>query len=81
MSDDIVQRARAALEGVDGGPWRVIGFGNIQSAATRPRVAKVTSAANATFVAQARSLVPDLVAEIEKLRAEMQRALDEGDWA
>lgn len=26
-------------------------------------------------------LVPELVAEIERLRAEIQRARDEGDWA
>lgn len=66
---DVVARAKAALEGVDDGPWRVIGYGNIQSLATRPRVAKVTTTANAAFVASARTLIPELIAEVERLRS------------
>jgi hypothetical protein len=63
---DIVDRAKAALEGVTPQPWDVrdgfiyplairCGLGGI-----RPR--------DAEFIAAARTLVPELVAEVEKLR-------------
>lgn len=71
---DVVERAKAALEGVTEGPWKapatLLGtpcttvFGNSQHVAyfhtgNRP---------NAEFIAQARTLVPELVAEVERLR-------------
>lgn len=101
---DVVERAKAALEGVTPGPWEhrtapheaddssaaheewlagtLIRSGEplhvLIAESNQPQFAYIvpavtgdgpTSATNADFVAAARSLVPELVAEIERLRA------------
>jgi HAMP domain-containing protein len=87
MSDDILARARAALDGVTPGPWvhdpKL--FSNVYSDdATGSIVATCTGftyarrppadeAANARFIAFARSLVPEMADEITRLRAEVER--------
>jgi hypothetical protein len=84
MSDDILARARAALDGVTPGPWvhdpKL--FSNVYSDdATGSIVATCTGftyarrppadeAANARFIAFARSLVPEMADEIARLRAQ-----------
>ncbi|AVO21766.1 hypothetical protein SEA_JEON_63 [Mycobacterium phage Jeon] len=69
---DVVARAKAALEGVTEGPWTwthgmdaramVLGPDNLR--------VKLEGYRDAEFIAQARTLVPELVAEVERLRAE-----------
>lgn len=103
---DVVERAKAALEGVTPGPWEhrtapheaddssaaheewlagtLIRSGEplhvLIAESNQPQFAYIvpavtgdgpTSATNADFVAAARSLVPELVAEIEKLRTHL----------
>uniref|UniRef100_A0AAU8GPU4 Uncharacterized protein n=1 Tax=Mycobacterium phage Farewell TaxID=3158893 RepID=A0AAU8GPU4_9CAUD len=67
---DVVERAKAALEGAYEGPWIQVGLGNIHTdpVGQRPPVAKTWTRGNGEFVAQARTLVPELVAEVEELR-------------
>lgn len=79
MTDDVTDRARAALEGVTRGPWTVVSgaWGNVWHFPEgdhndgRPtvvvRVGGMTEA-DSTFIAAARSLVPELLAEVERLR-------------
>ena len=96
---DVVEQAKAALEGVTDGPWEHrVGpddethaeyfNGTLSNSgeplhvliapSTEPQFAYVVpaitgdgpgSARNAEFIAQARALVPELVAEVERLRA------------
>ena len=67
---DIVDRAKAALEGVTDGPWVVVGYGNIHHdpVGTHPPVAKAWNRANMNFIVAARSLLPGLIEEVEQLR-------------
>lgn len=100
-TNDIVDRAKAALAGVTPGPWThhtapsadsdetpaqycantLAGNGDplhvLTAASPDPRFAYVvpaltgdgpTSAINAEFIAQARELVPELIAEVERLQ-------------
>ncbi|AVJ50690.1 hypothetical protein SEA_OGOPOGO_51 [Mycobacterium phage Ogopogo] len=69
---DVVERAKAALEGAYEGPWVQVGGGNINvdPVGHRPPVAKTWTRGNGEFIAQARTLVPELIAEVERLRAE-----------
>jgi len=100
---DLVERAKAVLEGITAGPWEhataphpderathaewlagtLIGEGEalhvLTAASDEPRFAYVvpavtgdgpTSARNAEFIAAARTLVPELVAEVERQRRE-----------
>lgn len=81
MSGDVVGRAKAALEGVTDGPWQVERWedfsGHVVSYSL-PDIAQWSGYRNtvdcggdkalAEFIAAARSLVPELVAEVEKLR-------------
>lgn len=82
MSSDVVERAKAALEGVTDGPWvswkqrpgprNECGVypGNIVSDATKQIVVTQSgNVANSGFIAAARSLVPELVSEVERLRS------------
>jgi hypothetical protein len=67
---DIVQRAKAALEGATDGPWEIVGGGEYVTGVgilAAPDDGGVTSG-DAEFIAQARTLVPELVAEVERLR-------------
>lgn len=68
----MVERAKAALEGVRVAPWQVVGYGNLHAGepGEHPPLGKIYGTANAAFVAAARSLVPELVAEVERLRTE-----------
>lgn len=72
---DVVARAKAALEGVYQGPWINVGGGNIHvdPVGSRPPTAKTWTKANGDFIAAARSLVPELVAEVERLEGALQQ--------
>lgn len=65
---ELLDRAKASLEGVTPGPWQVVGYGNIQTEAVGeyPPLGKIYSKGNQQFVAAARQLVPELVAEAER---------------
>lgn len=70
---DVVERARAALEGVTEGPWG--NYGNAPfEVFQEPEVGqeyiapRVYALADAQFISRARSLVPELVAELERAR-------------
>ena len=76
---DVVQQAKAALEGVTEGPWDVVSgaWGNVwhfPDEGTPTVVVRLggMSEPDAEFIAAARSLVPDLVAEVEKLRGAIE---------
>ena len=72
---DVIEWANAALEGVTEGPWTwthgmdtralVLGPDNLH--------VKLDGHADAQFIAAARTLVPELVAELEAARAEVER--------
>jgi len=91
LAADVVFRAKAALEDVTAGPWvaraesdgdyPIYADGGPIFGCPDCGVRGGAGRADAEFIAAARSLVPELVAELERLRAEMQSALDEGDWA
>ncbi|MGV0785202.1 hypothetical protein [Mycolicibacterium sp. XJ775] len=90
---DVVERAKAAQDGVTDGPWEVNseGWACISSGSDSvlhghfdgccPSCGEVmTEDANvvvgiedAEFIVQARTLVPELVAEVERLRAVVER--------
>ncbi|MDG5773909.1 hypothetical protein [Mycolicibacterium fortuitum] len=76
---DVVQRAKAVLEGITDGPW-IAEYSGEQGNCVIPHDAQSTREAVATthlyhqladaeFIAQARTLVPELVAEVERLRS------------
>ncbi|QZE10354.1 hypothetical protein SEA_SCOOBYDOOBYDOO_3 [Mycobacterium phage ScoobyDoobyDoo] len=78
---DVVERAKAALEGTTEGPWTwthgmdaramVLGPDNLR--------VKLEGYRDAEFIASARSLVPELIAEVERLtprRIETAEELD-----
>jgi hypothetical protein len=89
MSDDVVQRAKTALEGVSEGPWEVevdengrpVGHYDDSEDNWDPEawfdvdgsnggwIAHVGESRDAAFCAASRQLVPELIAEIERLRA------------
>ncbi|AXN53038.1 hypothetical protein PBI_HOMINES_52 [Mycobacterium phage Homines] len=78
---DVVERAKAALEGVTEGPWTwthgmdaramVLGPDNLR--------VKLEGYRDAEFIAQARTLVPELVAEVERLRPRVIETVEELD--
>lgn len=83
MSDDIITRAEAALEGVTDGPW-VAEYSGEQGNCVIPHDAQSTreavctthlyyQVADAEFIAAARQLVPELVAELKTTRAQLDR--------
>ncbi|AQT25893.1 hypothetical protein SimranZ1_81 [Mycobacterium phage SimranZ1] len=75
---DAAERAKAALEGVTEGPWTwthgmdaramVLGPDNLR--------VKLEGYRDAEFIASARSLVPELIAEVERLRSYKSLPLD-----
>lgn len=82
---DIVQRAKAALEGVTAGPWETERSKYVSGWYIFPKGgATVLHAVDSEglappdfqFLAAARTLVPELVDEIEKLRTEVAFAKD-----
>lgn len=70
---DVVERAKAALEGTTQSPWDAVeaAYGGEWWIELRHRrtVARELDGPDARFVAAARSLIPELVAEIERLRS------------
>lgn len=68
---DIIERAKAALEGVAAGPWRWGVVDDDEEYLLDPNGVQVPSyaPANMAFIAESRALVPELVAEVERLRA------------
>ncbi|MAY48822.1 MAG: hypothetical protein CMH38_03505 [Microbacterium sp.] len=81
--DGLLARARAVLDGVTEGPWVQVGFGNVQQvpAGQHPPVAKAWRSANGEFIAQSRTLVPELVALAARQAAEIDRLSTELDTA
>lgn len=83
---ELADRAKASLEGVTEGPWvswkdresresysdGYVYRGNIISDSTKQIVVtRSGNAANSLFIAAARQLVPELIAEVERLEAEV----------
>lgn len=81
---DIVERAKAALEGVTEGPWDAneafgasfVCAGDRTASISRSSVVRMDNRPgrrqdhiDAEFIAAARDLVPELVAEVERLRS------------
>lgn len=67
--DDVVEHAKAALEEYQ------------RVKAEDSRIGEAINSANMAGDVLADTVVPELVAEVERLRAEKARALSEGDWA
>jgi hypothetical protein len=74
MTDDVVSRAKAALEEVTRGPWKM---GDRQQSDVvvsprgylwHPRRGEINHRRDGEFIAASRQLVPELIAEIERLR-------------
>lgn len=79
MPDDVVSRARAALEGVTPGPWIQVGFGNIHAdpVGSHPPVAKTWKRANGDFIAESRTLMPELADELEEAKRDLWTLVEE----
>lgn len=81
---DLIQRAKAALEGTTDGPWDVVpgAWGNVWHFSDDPGSPPLIvrkggmKQPDAEFIAQARTLVPELVAEVERLREGIERVRD-----
>lgn len=74
---DSVEHAKSALKGVTDGPWELIGGNEYVtgvSVCVAPDDGGVTGP-DAAFIAASRTLVPELVAEVERLRSTLARAL------
>lgn len=80
MSGDVVARARDLLQEVSDGPW-MAGKGRpgyTHWVDSKPDLVNIPIAdhidnlADAMFIAESRSLVPELVAEVEKLRGALE---------
>lgn len=85
MSDNLIARAKAAMEGINDGPWLLHNerghygvtnitephaFGNIVFAQSDyAGYGNGSRKADAEFIAAARTLVPELVAEVERLHS------------
>ena len=65
---DLVARAKAALEVVTPGPWMYRALGEIWTESGMAVAAVKVHKADALFIAASRELVPELVAEVERLR-------------
>lgn len=83
MADDITDRARAALEGVTDGPWGTYGDGTheVYQEPTGDDEGQyicyqVVRTADARFIAAARTLVPELRAEVERLRGALKDLIE-----
>lgn len=79
----VVERAKAALEGVTDGPWRtepskyvagryLLGRRDHMEWEVMHATGTVGRSPDAEFIAAARSLVPELVAEVERLEEELE---------
>lgn len=71
---DVVERAKAALEGVSRAPWKMGNRTHPDVVHTpngclwHPILGEINHRADGEFIAQARTLVPELVAELERAR-------------
>lgn len=76
---DVVQRAKQALEGVTEGPWRWGIVDDDDEYLLDPCGVQVPTyiKENTVFIAAARSLVPELIAEVERLHGLLVSASDE----
>lgn len=74
---ELLDRAKASLEGVTPGPWQVVGYGNIQpeTVGEYPPIGKIYGGSNQQFIAAARQLVPELIEYAEKVIQERDEAL------
>ena len=80
MSDNLIERTNDALDGVTAGPWMAGkgGPGYSSWVDSKPDLVNISIAdridnlADAEFIAAARQLVPDLLAEVVKLRARIE---------
>lgn len=88
MTDDIVARAKAALEGVTPEPWEVrptrpaVTYGYIWPLSIRYGLGSLRPE-DTEFIAQARTLVPELVDEVELLRSLQGLSVnipEHGEW-
>lgn len=79
---ELIDRAKASLEGVTPGPWQVVGYGNIhpETVGEYPPVGKIYGEGNQQFVAAARQLIPELIEAVEFLEqaADHWKALWQG---
>ena len=68
----LIARARASLEGVTGGPWGCI---RVDGAflPVREALPPVHTEADRRFIAEARTLVPELLDALERAEAECER--------
>lgn len=75
MTDDLLARARQALERITPAPWTQVGFGNIHAepVGDHPPVAKTWNRANGDFIAAAPELVRELIDALTAARAEVDR--------
>lgn len=71
---DIIESAEAVLEGVTDGPWERVGYGNIHKSpmGSAPPIGKTYGRANTEFVVWARTGVPELIAEVKRLRRQVK---------
>lgn len=80
---DIVERAKSALEGTTEGPWTFQHWGgqnqngdyaeSILFDGDGESMTYGLAVCDGDFIAQARTLVPELVAEVERLRGQVQQ--------
>jgi len=84
MTDDVIARATAALEGVTEGPWKQNGNNGVHTPTGRCIATTHSSGWNgpgfnkrdSEFIAAARTLVPELLAKIERERERAQEHID-----
>ncbi|MBV6360422.1 hypothetical protein R2325_16335 [Mycobacteroides chelonae] len=71
---ELTERGKALLEGATPGPWQNVGYGNIQpeTIGAYPPIGKIYGKGNQHFVAASRQLVPELIAEVERLEGELR---------
>ena len=76
---DVVERAKAALEGVSRAPWKMGNRTHPDVVHTpngclwHPILGEINHRADGEFIAQARTLVPELVTEVERLRGQVRQ--------
>lgn len=71
---ELVDRAKASLEDTTPGLWQVVGYGNIQpeTVGEYPPIGKIYGKGNQQFIVASRQLIPELIAEVERLEARLR---------
>lgn len=77
MTDDEIKAARALCDAATPAPWRISPAAKTTD--REPRIWVTVGMGNAAFIAAARELVPRLLDEVERLRAELHDVLAERD--